>query len=109
MFEIVSVSVGFILTQVFVFSLGFLYMVDYRARVSGTPYRFLHISATVVLLLLLLLVLLKTGKFVVYNSFLSENKDLAFRFLTVGIVFGLIAFPFTLRFSTRLLIPQSRL
>ncbi|WP_457640151.1 hypothetical protein [Persephonella sp.] len=104
MFEIFSIGLGFSLTEIFIFSLGLLYFIDYRSRSAGGENRVFYISLGVLFLLILLLGLIYTGKYLVYNSFLAENTALSFRFLTIGIIFGVITFPFVLRASTRLFI-----
>ncbi|WP_457624248.1 hypothetical protein [Persephonella sp.] len=104
MFEIASIGLGFSLTEVFIFSLGILYFIDFKTRQNGNENRVFYISLGVLGLLTLLLGLIYTGKFIVYNSFLMENKNLSIRFLTVGIIFGIITFPFVLRVSTRFFI-----
>ena len=100
MVEILSVGLGFSLTTVFIFSLGFLYFLDYRFRNNGQNHLF-YISLGALSLLILLIALIMLGKTIIYNTFLYSHKDTAFRFLTVGIIFGLITFPFVLRNSTK--------
>lgn len=99
MIEIASVGLGFALTEVFVFSLGLLYYIDYKSKKSKNY--FFNLTIGVLILIGILMGLMELGKFTVYNSFLSEEKDLSIRFLTVGIIFGVIFFPFVLRFSNR--------
>ncbi|NPA58440.1 MAG: hypothetical protein GXN94_03995 [Aquificae bacterium] len=104
MVEFSSVALGFSLTQVFTFSLGLLYYIDFKTRQQGKENRIYYLSLGVFTLLVLLLLLMYAGKTVIYNSFLYQQKDTAFRFLTMGIVFGIIPFPFVLRASTRFFI-----
>ena len=100
MIEILSVGLGVGLTTEYIFSLGFLYFLDYRFRNSGQNHLF-YISLGALSLMVLLIALVMLGKAIIYNTFLYSHKDTAFRFLTVGIIFGLITFPFVLRNSTK--------
>ncbi len=102
MFEFASVGLGFSLTEIFIFSLGLLYFIDFKTRSKEN--RMFYIFLGMVSLMVFLSGLVYAGKFVVYNSFLFEEKDRAVRLLTMGIIFGSITFPFTLRLSTKLFI-----
>ncbi|SNZ09463.1 hypothetical protein SAMN06265182_1534 [Persephonella hydrogeniphila] len=104
MIEIASIGLGFSLTEAFIFSLGVLYLIDFKTRTFNIQTRIFYILMGVVSLMVFLLGLIYTGKFIVYNSFLFEHKDLAVKFLTVGIIFGSITFPFMLRLSTKILL-----
>jgi len=102
MFEIVSIGLGFSLTEIFILSLGLLYFIDFKTRHREN--RMFYILFGMVSLMVFLVGLVHAGKFAVYNSFLFEDKDRAVKFLTVGIIIGSITFPFTLRLSTKLFI-----
>ena len=102
MFELASVGLGFSLTEIFILSLGLLYFIDFKTRSKEN--RLFYIIFGMVSLMVFLAGLVYAGKFAVYNSFLFEEKDKAIKFLTVGIIFGSITFPFALRLSTKLFI-----
>ena len=104
MVEFVGAGIGFSLTKMFIFSLGLLYLIDFKTRGKATGERLGYIVAGVVSLMVFLVGLIYAGKFAVDSLFLHENRDTAIRFLTMGIVFGLITFPFVLRSSTKFFI-----
>jgi len=104
MVEITSIGLGFSLTEAFIFSLGLLYLIDFKTRTLNLRIRIFYIVMGVISLMVFLTGLIYTGKFIIYNSYLLEHKDKAVRFLTVGIIFGSITFPFMLRLSTKVLL-----
>jgi len=100
MVEIASIGLGFSLTEIFIFSLGLLYFIDFKTRSKEN--RIFYILLGTASLIVFLTGLMYAGKFAIHTYFPFEEKGKAVRFLTIGIIFGVITFPFALRLSTKL-------
>ncbi len=92
-----GLGIGYILTSVFLFSLGLLYYIDFRYKYAKASIYYTYLILGVIVLLIFLLLLLKTAKTIINISFFGLSKEVAYKYLVFGIIWGVITFPFIVR------------
>ncbi len=92
-----GLGVGYILTSIFLFSLGLLYYIDFRYKYAKAITYYTYLIFGVLLLLIFLLFLLKSAKTIIGVSFFGLSKEVAYKYLVFGIIWGVITFPFLVR------------
>ncbi len=98
LFPIVTgLGIGYILTSIFLFSLGLLYYIDFRYKYAKSITYYSYLIFGVLLLLIFLLFLLKIAKTIISISFFGLSKEVAYKYLVFGIIWGVITFPFLAR------------
>ncbi len=94
MIQISGFGLGFLFTNIFLFSLSLLYLIDFKYRTAKNSVYFSYLALGGVLLLLFLLALINICKTIIDILFLEIEKDLVYRALVFGIIWGIILFPF---------------
>ncbi len=92
-----GLGIGYILTSIFLFSLGLLYYIDFRYKYAKAITYYSYLIFCVFLLLIFLLFLLKIAKTIINISFFGLSKEVAYKYLVFGIIWGVITFPFLAR------------
>ncbi len=99
--EVAGISIGYILTAVFMSSMVLLYIIDFKFKTAKTSTYTYFMSLGVFALLLFLLFLMFTGKLLITNLFSDSSQSVVYRFSVFGIMFGILSFPFLARFGQR--------
>jgi len=92
-----GLGIGYILTSIFLLSLGLLYYIDFRYKYAKALTYYTYLSLGVVILLVFLLILINFAKLIISNTFFGFSKDIAYKYLVFGIIWGVITFPYLVR------------
>ena len=92
-----GLGIGYIMTSIFLFSLGLLYYIDFKYKYAKASIYYSYLTLGVVILLIFLLFLIGIAKTMVNTFFFGLSKDVAYKYLVFGIIWGIITFPFLVR------------
>lgn len=92
-----GLGIGYIMSSIFLFSLGLLYYIDFKYKYAKAMIYYSYLTLGVVILLIFLLFLIGVAKTLVNAIFFGLSKDVAYKYLVFGIIWGIITFPFLAR------------
>jgi hypothetical protein len=94
MVQISGFGLGFLFTNIFLFSLSLLYLIDFRYKMAKNSVYFSFLALGGIVLLLFLVALVQICKTIIDIFFLEIEKNAVYRALVFGIIWGIILFPF---------------